>query len=359
MRLNMKIYEKALNVIKEKGADAVLILNRYNMRYITGYTGDTGIVYLSDKTKAILTDFRYIYQVQDQAKEFQAIDIAKSGYAKTVAELAKKDGIHILLFEANEMIYSSYERYQKELKGIDLVSIGSELEELRMIKTPEELENIKMAEHIGDLAFSEILGFIHPGVTELEVAAKLEYTMKLKGAEGLSFSSIVASGVNSSLPHAVPSKKKIEQGDFVTMDFGCIYNGYCSDMTRTIVVGTASQKQKEIYSTVLKAQLAVLSQIKAGMKGKEIDKIARDIISEAGYGDCFGHGLGHSVGLFIHEMPRASMAEERIVTAGMTMTVEPGIYIKDFGGVRIEDLVAITESGCENFAHSKKELIEI
>lgn len=356
----MQIYEKALTLVNDKKGDAVLILNRYNMRYITGYTGDTGIVYLSDTTRAVLTDFRYIYQVQAEAKEFEAIDVGqKGGYAKAVAELVRQDKAQVLLFEGSEMIYDNYESYRTELTGCELVAIGSELEELRMVKTAQELEYVKMAEHIGDLAFHEILNFIQPGITELEIAAKLEYTMKMQGAEGLSFSAIVASGVNSSFPHAVPSRKKVEKGDFLTMDFGCIYQGYCSDMTRTIVVGSANEKQKEIYSVVLEAQLAVLSELKAGMTGKAIDKIARDIITKAGYGDCFGHGLGHSVGLYIHELPRASASYEKTVEAGMTMTVEPGIYIKDFGGVRIEDLVVVTENGCENFTHSPKELIEL
>ena len=196
-------------------------------------------------------------------------------------------------------------------------------------------------------------------MTELEVAAKLEYIMKLNGADKLSFESIVASGINSSKPHAEPGRKKIETGDFLTMDFGCVYQGYCSDMTRTIVVGKASEKQKEIYNTVLKAQLAVLDMLKPGLKGKEYDKVARDVIYGAGFEGYFGHGLGHSVGLEIHENPRFSMIEEDIVEAGMIMTVEPGIYIPDFGGVRIEDMVVLTEDGYENLTHSRKELIEL
>jgi Xaa-Pro aminopeptidase len=257
------------------------------------------------------------------------------------------------------MLFADYQELKENLKVEELVPVANEITAMRRIKTPRELEYIKKAEAIGDRVFTEILDFIRPGMTELEVAAKLEYLLKVNGGQALSFPSIVASGVNSSMPHAVPSHKKIEKGDFLTMDFGCVYEGYCSDMTRTIVIGKASQKQREVYDTVLKAQLAALDFIKAGYKGKEIDKVARDIIYSAGYEGCFGHGLGHSVGLNVHENPRLSMLEEDIIEAGMTETVEPGIYIKGFGGVRIEDLVVVTEDGCENFTASEKRLIEL
>lgn len=349
------IYE----IMDKAGVGALIILNRYNRRYLTGYCGDTGVAYVSKSQKVILTDFRYIYQAEAEAKGFKVIDVTDTGYAKGIAELAKEDQIIAIGFEEDELNYSQYKSYVEKLEGISLVAMKDELSNLRMVKTKDELENIKMAEHIGDIAFSRILDEIKPGVTELEIAAKLEYIMKTNGAEGISFDPIVASGINSSMPHAVPSRKKIEYGDFLTLDFGCLYNGYCSDMTRTVVVGKANEKQLEIYNTVLKAQLAVLDQLKAGMTGKAIDKIARDIIYSAGYDGCFGHGLGHSVGLFIHESPRASMKAEELVLENMTLTVEPGIYVKDFGGVRIEDLVVVTKDGCENFTHSEKRLIEL
>jgi Xaa-Pro aminopeptidase len=196
-------------------------------------------------------------------------------------------------------------------------------------------------------------------MTELEAAAELEYFMKKEGAEDLGFNTIIASGLNSSMPHAIPSEKPFEEGDFITFDFGCKYKGYRSDMTRTVVLGKASEKQKEIYNIVLKAQLAALDAIKAGMKGCEVDKVARDIITEAGYGEYFGHGLGHSVGLEIHEEPRLSVTSETVLQANMIETIEPGIYIPGFGGVRIEDMILVTEEGHINYAHSPKELIEI
>ncbi|NLP35924.1 MAG: aminopeptidase P family protein, partial [Clostridiales bacterium] len=271
----------------------------------------------------------------------------------------KEEQVQRLGFEASDMLYATYHKLKKNLLVEELVPVGDDITRLRRIKTPQELEYIKEAAAIGDKVFSEMLNFIKPGMTELEIAARIEYLLKVYGGQKSSFPAIVASGINSSMPHAIPSQKKIENGDFLTMDFGCVYEGYCSDMTRTIVIGKASDKQKEVYNTVLKAQLAVLDFIKAGYTGKEVDKVARDIIYGAGYEGCFGHGLGHSVGLFIHESPRLSPAEDEVILAGMTETIEPGIYIKGFGGVRIEDLVVVTDTGCENFTHSEKNLIEL
>lgn len=355
----MSKLEQVYQVMNGLNCDAIMIANRHSLRYITGYCGDTGIAVITKEKKIIFTDFRYIYQAQAEAKDFEIKDIEQNGYAKSIAKLLKEENITRVAFDEEKTSYSQYSKYVVEFGGIDLVPYNDELDRLRMVKTNEELECIKEAEHIGDLVFEQILKEIKPGVTELQIAAKIEYLLKMNGAEGISFDPIVASGVNSSMPHAVPSHKKIEIGDFLTMDFGCIYKGYCSDMTRTIVVGKASEKQKEIYNTVLKAQLAVLEQLKAGMQGKKVDAIARDIIYNAGYEGCFGHGLGHSVGLFIHESPRASMTAEEIIGENMILTVEPGIYVKDFGGVRIEDLVVVTKDGCINFTSSPKELIEL
>lgn len=262
-------------------------------------------------------------------------------------------------YEDESLLCSQFDTMKENLSVTNWVPLKGKVDALRRIKSEEELTYLARAEEIGDIAFEKILKIIKPGMTELEVAAELEYLMKKEGAETTSFSTIIASGLNSSMPHAIPGNKKLEVGDFVTMDFGCKVEGYCSDMTRTIVLGKASEKQKEIYNVVLKAQLASLEAIKAGVTGQSVDKVARDIITEAGYGDCFGHGLGHSVGLFIHEGPRLSVADETVLQAGMTETVEPGIYVPGFGGVRIEDMVVVTEDGYRNLAHSPKELIEI
>jgi Xaa-Pro aminopeptidase len=355
----MDNYKRVQDLLKKLSIDAVLISNGNNMRYISGFAGETGYVYISEKRHAVVTDFRYTIQAENEAEGYEIITIGNGGYEEALNDILKTDGIKRLGFEAEEMLFATYHRLKDKLVVEELVPLGNEITAMRRIKTPRELEFIKQAEAIGDQVFAEILGFIKPGMTELEIAARIEYLLKVKGAQGCSFPAIVASGVNSSMPHAVPTSKKVEAGDFLTMDFGCVYEGYCSDMTRTIVIGKASEKQKEVYNTVLKAQLAALDYIKAGVKGKDVDKVARDIIYQAGYEGCFGHGLGHSVGLHIHENPRLSMLEEDIIEAGMTETVEPGIYIKGFGGVRIEDLVVVTKDGHENFTFSDKSLIEL
>lgn len=353
-------YEKLQKLLTEKKLDAVLVSDGYNMRYLSGFTGATGYLLITKNSKTLFTDSRYTIAATAQAPDYIVVEVdAARDYCKVLNQVLTAEHIETLGFEANQMCYSTYEGLKARLEVKELVPLGGELADLRRIKTAEEIALHRQAEHIGDIAFEEILKELKPGVTELEVAAKLEYIMKMNGADKLSFESIVASGVNSSKPHAEPGHKKIESGDFVTMDFGCVYNGYCSDMTRTVVVGKANEKQKKIYNTVLKAQLAVLDMLKPGMPGKAYDKVARDVIYGAGYEGYFGHGLGHSVGLEIHENPRFSMIEEDIIEAGMIMTVEPGIYIPDFGGVRIEDMVVMTENGYENLTYSKKELIEL
>jgi len=353
-------YEKLAKLLEAKKLDAVLVSDGYNMRYLSGFTGATGYLLVTKNSKTLFTDSRYTIAATAQAPDYTVVEVdAARDYCKFINEVLTAEGIVNLGFEANQVRFGTYMNLKERLAAKELVPLGGELADLRRIKTAEEIALHRQAEHIGDIAFEEILKELKPGVTELEVAAKLEYIMKMNGADKLSFESIIASGVNSSKPHAEPGHKKIELGDFVTMDFGCVYKGYCSDMTRTVVVGKANEKQKEIYNTVLKAQLAVLDMLKPGLKGKEYDKVARDVIYGAGYEGYFGHGLGHSVGLEIHENPRFSMIEEDIVEAGMIMTVEPGIYIPDFGGVRIEDMVVLTEDGYENLTNSRKELIEL
>lgn len=347
------------SVLEQAGIDALLVTDPYNMRYISGFRGGEGILYISRKQQVLITDSRYTEAAANES-DFTVTE-ENSGHkrAKILKECMERDNARVLGYEDCSMLCCEFQSFQKELSAEQWKPMGEAVNQLRRIKSPEELELLRKAESIGDAAFTAILDFLKPGVTELEVAARLEYEMKLHGAHGFSFDTIIASGIHSSMPHAIPDEKKLEYGDFVTMDFGCIYGGYCSDMTRTVVIGKADEKQKEIYQTVLEAQKAALAGIHAGLKGCEVDKMSRDVIEKAGYGAYFGHGLGHSVGLFIHENPRLSPNDQTVLLPNMIETVEPGIYVPGFGGVRIEDMVIVTEDGCENLTHSPKHLIEL
>lgn len=343
---------------QELPADAVLVSSEYNMRYLSGFRGGEGYLFLRPERSVVLVDSRYTTQAKEESPEFEVIEVA-GDFGDVIADLIRQTGTGRLMFEDRHLTCNDYRDLKGKCPEIEWVPADEALDKLRVVKTKEELAMIARAEAIGDLAFTKILDDLRPGMTELEVAAKLEYYMREAGTVKNSFDPIVATGIHSSMPHAIPSEKKIEKGDFVTMDFGCIYEGYCSDMTRTVVVGKANDRQKEIYNTVLRAQLAAIEAIQPGMTGSQVDAVARNIIAEAGYGDYFGHGLGHSVGLLIHENPRLSMKCHEVLQPNVIETVEPGIYIPGFGGVRIEDLVCVTEDGCENYTHSPKELIEL
>lgn len=352
----MENYEKALELVKKTGADAVLVSDLANIRYLSGYTNDTGYLLITEKNRYLLTDFRFITQARAEAKNYEVIETRS--YAKVLAELIAKEELSVLAFEEENLSYSVYRTFS-EAFGCRMLPIANILATLRRVKTAEELVLMKEAEHIGDRALKMLLPELKPGITEGSVAAKLEYYMRSLGAEAVSFPSIVASGLNSAIPHAMPGEKKLETGDFITMDFGCKYHGYCSDMTRTVVLGKANEKQKEIYNIVLEAQLTCLELMKPGSICKDVHNRAVEVISKYGYGQYFGHGLGHSVGLEIHENPACNARCEAVLEPGIVMTDEPGIYIEGFGGVRIEDMLVITENGYENFAESPKELIEL
>ena len=357
-----KRVQKLREQMKALSLDSILISNRSNIRYLSGFTGSSALIYLAQDKQILITDFRYIEQATLQCPEFEIVNQTTKGLIGTALEIAKNHEDQHIGFESDHTNYSTY----LSLKAHDafvFVPTKEVVENLRQIKDASEVEKLREAEKIGDLAFSHIIPFIQSeykkGLTETDIALELERFMRMQGASGNSFNPIVAAGSKSSLCHAVPGKETLHEGDFVVMDFGCIYEGYCSDMTRTIVIGKPSQKHLEIYNTVLEAQQAALAAIKSGVKGKDIDAIARKIITDAGYGEYFGHGLGHSVGIDIHENPRFSAAEERTIEEGMVLTVEPGIYLPGFGGVRIEDMVVVTKEGIENLTHSKKELIII
>lgn len=339
--------------LKSEGADVFLVSNPVNRRYLTGFTGSAGLVWISSTKQAILTDFRYVEQVKAECPGWELIRIET--YNETLQSLIEEQQIKQIAFEQDHVTVKQLHEWQKKLSA-EFIGISGWVEELRMIKTDEEIEHIRKAASIGDEAFAELLPTLRSGMTEREIALELEFLMRKAGASGTSFDPIIASGPQSALPHARPSERILSYGDFVVFDFGCVVNGYCSDMTRTVVVGEPDEKHLLIYDLVYKAQMESLQAIKPGKTGAEIDAIARDIIADAGYGDNFGHGLGHSLGLEIHESPRLSKTDQSVLKPGMVVTVEPGVYLPEFGGVRIEDLVVVTEDGYEVLTSTFKEL---
>lgn len=347
-------------IFDDKELEALLVTDPYNMRYLSGFRGGEGILYISRNRRVLITDSRYT-EAARQESSFTIMECSVAhGTTDILKEFLHKEEIHRLGYEDEAMLCATFRRYQEAFPGIEQwVPLGKALNKLRQVKTREEIECLQQAEAIGDMAFEKILNMIRPGMSELDIQAELEYQMMKNGASGTSFDTIVASGIHSSMPHAIPTNKKVEFGDFITMDFGCRYQGYCSDMTRTIVLGKANEKQKEIYQLVLKANQVTESLLHPGMICREVDKIARDIITDGGYGEYFGHGLGHSVGLEIHESPACNTRDTTVLAPNMIMTIEPGIYLPAFGGVRIEDMVVITEEGYVNLSHSAKELIEL
>ena len=350
--------KKVRDIINEAEYDSLLIDSDVNRFYLTNFTGSAGRVLFTPENEYFITDFRYTEQAANQTDGFKIVELNKD-VVESINDILQRDGTEKLGFEAKTVNYYQYGKYDEKFKDIELISTEDLIKDVRMIKEENEIEMIKKAIEISDKAYEHILDFIEVGMTEKEVALELEIFQKKLGGSKNAFDFIVASGKRSSMPHGVASDKVIKENELITLDFGTFYKGYCSDMTRTFVLGKANQKQKEIYNKVLEAQLAVIDKIKAGMSGVEADKIARDIIEDAGYGDNFGHGLGHGIGVEVHEGPNVSYKSEDDLKENSIVTDEPGIYIKDWGGVRIEDDLLITKDGCEVLNSSPKELIEV
>lgn len=339
------------------GLDAVLITSAHNLRFFTGFAGGEGVGVIGDGYRCLFVDSRYTVEAEEEAAEFEVTEYEGGKLFETVASVLAAHGVRNIGFENTVMTVAEHEKWRNALGGAELVGLDDKPDILRVVKTDEELSLMRTAEHIGDMAFSEVLPLIKAGVSENDIAAELEYRMRQHGASGTSFETIVVSGAKSAMPHGKPDNKKLQRGDFVTMDFGCVYHGYCSDMTRTVVIESASEEKKKIYNTVLAAQLTGLDSIRAGIDCKTADAAARSVIESAGYGKCFGHALGHGVGLLIHEQPTLSPRSDMILCDNMVVTCEPGIYIEGVGGVRIEDMVIVKKDGIENLAASPKELI--
>ena len=348
-------FDKVQALIERENLDALIIMSDHNRSYLSRFTGSSGALVITSNQRYLLSDFRYNVQAQQEATEFEFV-LQEKGLLESIVDLLNETGAKRVGFEGEHVNYNTYKLLNE---SFELIALTGEIEEIRMIKNPEELELIKEACRIADQTYEHILTFVKPGMTELEVKNELEAHMTKLGASGPSFDTIVASGYRGALPHGVASDKVIESGDMVTLDFGAYYKGYASDITRSFGVGSVSPEMENIYNIVLESQLKALAEIKAGMTGKEADSISRDVISANGYGKNFGHSLGHAFGLEVHEQPGLSQKSNTVLKPGMCITIEPGIYVDGLGGVRIEDDAIVTENGLEKLTHSSKELFII
>ncbi|MBP5210089.1 MAG: aminopeptidase P family protein [Clostridia bacterium] len=351
--------QKVRDAMQASGLDALFVTDELNQRYLTGYPFTDGMLLILPQTAYMVTDFRYFEEAQKNADPAFEI-VMPSPRAAFVTEKLKDAAARTVGFESAQVSYDEYKRLCERYPDFSFAPVGDMLSVIRRVKSEEELSLMAQAQSITDQAFSHILEVMTPAMTEIEVALELEFFMRRRGASGLAFETIAVSGDASALPHGKPRAEKLHPG-FLTMDFGAAYRGYCSDMTRTVVVGRADAEMKHLYSTVLAAQQAGIEAVRAGAECAAVDRVAREIIDRhERYRGAFGHSLGHAVGLFIHESPRlASTAKGQYLETGNVVTVEPGIYLAGRYGCRIEDMVAVTDTGCRDFTASPKELIEL
>ena len=352
----MNHFEKIAAGLKDRGLDAMLITSEPGEFYAMGFHGE-GVALVTPGKTWYYTDSRYIESAQQLITGAEVAQLPKGvRYRELVRDLVKDGGVSKLGFEEQYMSVADHKIWTENVEA-EFVPASELLTELRQVKDADELAAMREAQRITDEALLEILNFIRPGLTESEVAARLTYIMARKGAERNSFDPIVACGANGSKPHAVPGPAVIEKGQFVTMDFGCVVGGYCSDMTRTVAVGKPTEEMELVYNTVLEAQLAGIAVAKAGVTGKEVHEAGAKVIADAGYGDYFGHGFGHSLGIEIHEDPGFHTRNDKPIPAGALLSAEPGIYLPGKFGVRIEDVIMLTEGGCIDITRSPKQLI--
>ncbi|MBM3156532.1 MAG: aminopeptidase P family protein [Chloroflexi bacterium] len=343
--------------LAQNSLDAVIISQAENRRYLSGFTGSAGFLIVSKQKAFLATDFRYIEQAQAQAPDFEVVRI-KGDFSEWLPGLLSDTGAARLGFEAKDISFSTYKELTKGVSGTKpeaaLVPTDSLVESLRSIKDEKELKHIEKAAALADAALAEVLPGVQPGISEKELAWRIESFLRRNGSEPMPFELIVASGPNSALPHARPTDKVIATGEPVMIDIGAKVNGYCSDITRTICLGAEDNTFRRIYDIVLGAQLTAMSTMQAGMSGEQADRLARTVIEQAGYGDAFGHGTGHGVGLAPHEMPRLGTKSADTLTDGMVFTVEPGIYVSGWGGVRIEDTVILENGKARTLTRARK-----
>ena len=351
----MKNLDKYLSILTDE-VDGLLLTSRYARHYGAEFDIAEGAAIVTKAGCRYFTDSRYIESAQNSLKGFEVICVDGIGYFKLLNNAIADFGVTTLGYEENYLTVAEFMGYEKFLNA-RLVPYNKQISGFRGVKEDWELDLMRKAQKIADKAFAEVLPRIKVGMSELELQAELIYCMYKNGAHGLSFDPIVVSGPNSSMPHGVAGERKIQEGDFITMDFGVLYNGYCSDMTRTVAVGFVTEEMEKVYNTVLQAQLAGLAATKAGVPGQDIDGAARKVITDAGYGPYFGHGYGHSLGLEVHESPSPNARNAEPMPLHAVASAEPGIYLPGKFGVRIEDCVIFTEDGYENLATSPKNLI--
>lgn len=342
--------------MEKSGLDGFLVSHLKNIQYLVGFTGSHGFLLVRPCDALLFTDFRYKEQVKEETHD---CEVKIAGRFLWDELIKKTRRFKRLGFESIHLTHFAYERLKTGFSRCELIPEEGWVEEIRMVKEKEEIRKIRRAQKITDEVFQDVLPLITPGRREKEIAAEVEYLLRKKGASGCSFETICASGARAALPHARPGMKEIKKGDFVTLDMGAIYEGYCSDMTRTVVVGKATPKQKRIYQLVLNAQKAGVRFCKPGRKCADVDRRTRKIIEREGFGKAFGHGTGHGVGLEVHELPGLYSKSKEILTKRMVVTVEPGVYLPGKWGIRIEDMVLIQNGGYEVLSQSPKELIEL
>ena len=353
----MNRFEKRLtglrNELKSTGAEGFLITGEPNVAYFTGKKGNDCMLYVTQDEAWIITDFRY----REMAQELTWLSFYETATGKSLYDFIGSRPEKLIAVEKDRMQLSVYLSLKEKCSGKEILPVRDIVLELREVKDEYEIEATKKACAIAMKAFDHMCEYLRPGLTEKEAAAELEHCMKVLGADDLSFETILITGAKTSYPHGVPGDDVIQKGDFVTMDYGCKVDGYCSDETRTVAVGQPTQEMIDVYNVVLEAQLAACRGIKAGITGKQADSLARDVIEKAGYGEYFGHSLGHGTGLEIHENPRYAQTWDKPIKAGTIVSIEPGIYLPKKFGVRIEDLALVTETGIINFVTAPKELI--
>ncbi|HHU63160.1 MAG TPA: aminopeptidase P family protein [Clostridiales bacterium] len=348
-----------MDISRQIPVDGILISSRENRQYFSKFTGSSGFLLFNENNRFIITDSRYVEQVKKEVPDFFCEIATSSNMINKIYELIRKLNIKKLGFEGHHITYNMYNKMAKTFATTQLISISDSISQLRSIKNDQEVKSIEMASKITQRAFNHGIDLIKPGASERDIAFEIETYIKKNRGDDIAFKPIIASGLNGVMPHAPYTDKAIQTGDLVTIDIGAVFNGYCSDLTRTVVVDKPSSKQLEIYNIVLEAQQAAIQAIEPGKKASDIDAVARNIIEKHGLGKFFGHGLGHGVGLQVHEKPVLSPNSDDILREGMIFTIEPGVYIPGFGGIRIEDMILLRTEGVELLTKQPKHLMVI